>query len=289
MNLGIKFEKKDILKVALLIVAAILGALNLNSFVNAGGLFPGGLSGLTLLIVRTFKEYMNIDLHYSYMHLILSIIPIYIGWKYIGHKFTLFSCIYIVFSSIFTEIIPAFPVTEDILLICVFGGIFSAFIGTICLWQEACAGGTDFIAMYYTEKRRKDGWQIIFYVNLIILAIAGLLFGWDKALYSIIFQYTSKQANKVFFKKYQRETLFIVTNKPTEICDKIRELTNHAATIIEGKGSFEGDSRQMVYSVVSADECERCIREIKALDEKAFINEVHTNAMSGNFYQKKLE
>lgn len=157
MKLGINFEKKDIIKVILLIVAAALGALNLNSFVNAGGLFPGGLSGLTLLVVRSFKEFFNIDLHYSYMHLILSVIPIYIGWKFVGRKFTLLSCVYIVFSSLFTEIFPSFPITEDILLICVFGGIFSAFIGSICLWQDACGGGTDFIAMYFSEKKHIDG------------------------------------------------------------------------------------------------------------------------------------
>lgn len=289
MILGMKVDKKDIIKVVLLIVASALGALNLNSFVNAGELFPGGLSGLSLLIVRSCREFFGIDLHYSYVHLILSIIPVYIGWKYIGRKFTLLSCIYIVFSSLFTEIIPSFPITEDLLLICVFGGIFSALIGSICLYQDACAGGTDFIAMYFTDRKHQDGWQLMFYVNLVILAVAGILFGWDKALYSIIFQFTATQANKVFFKKYQRETLFVVTNKPKEICDKISELTQHGATILEGKGSFEGDNRQMVFSVVSSDECDRCIREIKELDDKAFINEVHTTAMSGNFYQKKLE
>ena len=289
MILGIKFEKKDIVKAAFLILASALGALNLNSFVNAGGLFPGGLSGLSLLVVRSFKEFLGVELHYSYIHLILSIVPIYIGWKFIGHKFTLLSCIYIVFSSLFTEIIPSFPITEDVLLISVFGGIFSSFIGSMCLWQDACSGGTEFIAMFFTERKHVDGWQLVFYVNLIILAVAGLLFGWDKALYSIIFQYTGTQANKAFFKKYQRETLFVVTNKPNEVCAKIAELTRHGATILEGKGSYGGDNRQMVYSVVSADECELCIREIKNLDEHAFINEVHTHAMSGKFYQKKLE
>ena len=288
-KLNLTFEKKDILRVVLLVAAAFLGALNLNSFVNAGGLFPGGLSGISLLIVRSFSAFSGIELHYSYVHLILSIVPIIIGWKFIGHKFTLLSCVYIVCVSVFTEIIPAFPITEDVLLICIFGGIISAFVGSICLYQDACGGGTDFIAMFLVEKKKLDGWQVMFYVNLVVLVIAGLLFGWDKALYSIIYQYAATQANKIFFKKYSRETLFVVTNNPQVICDKIRELTHHAATIIDGKGSFEGDARQMVYSVVSTDECDRCVKEIKALDEKAFINVVHTTAMSGKFYQKKLE
>lgn len=80
-----------------------------------------------------------------------------------------------------------------------------------------------------------DAWNIILGINVVIIGIAGLLFGWDKALYSIIFQYCSTQVLHALYKRYQKETLFIVTNHPKEVCEEIGRLTNHGATILEGR------------------------------------------------------
>ena len=64
------------------------------------------------------------------------------------------------------------------------------------------------------------------------------MFGWDKALYSIIFQYASTQMIHWLYRKYQQGTLFIVTNRPREICDAISAVSHHGATILEGEGSL---------------------------------------------------
>ena len=122
-----------------------------------------------------------------------------------------------------------------------------------------------------------------------ILAVAGLLFGWDKALYSIIFQFTSTQVLHALYKKYQQETLFIVTNKPQEICDAIYKISHHGATIIEGEGSFEHCERYVVYSIVSGAERKQVVRLVKEVDAQAFVNVVKTEQLAGRFYQAPNE
>lgn len=62
---------------------------------------------------------------------------------------------------------------------------------TICLYAGASSRGTEFIALLISEKSGADAWNYIFALNIVILISAGILFGWDKALYSIIFQFTS--------------------------------------------------------------------------------------------------
>ena len=59
------------------------------------------------------------------------------------------------------------------------------------VWRGATSGGTDFIAIFFSERKGIDTWNYIFIGNVAILVIAGLLFGWEKSLYSIIFQFTS--------------------------------------------------------------------------------------------------
>lgn len=91
----------------------------------------------------------------------------------------------IVVSGILTDIVPSFSVTEDILLISIFGGLINALAISLCLFANATSGGTDFIAIFLSEKYGIDSWNYIFAGNVVILGIAGALFGWDKALYSI--------------------------------------------------------------------------------------------------------
>jgi uncharacterized membrane-anchored protein YitT (DUF2179 family) len=130
---------------------------------------------------------------------------------------------------------------------------------------------------------------MILAINVVILGSAGLLFGWDKALYSIIFQYASTQVLHTLYTRYQKETLFIVTNKPEEICVIISDLTSHGATLIEGEGSYEHCERNVVYSVVSREEYKKVVRAIKKVDPEAFVNTLRTEEISGQFYKRPEE
>ena len=130
---------------------------------------------------------------------------------------------------------------------------------------------------------------MILAINVVILGSAGLLFGWDKALYSIIFQYASTQVLHTLYTRYQKETLFIVTNKPEEICVIISDLTSNGATLIEGEGSYEHCERNVVYSVVSREEYKKVVRAIKKVDPEAFVNTLRTEEISGQFYKRPEE
>lgn len=285
-----KFDwKKDGKRIIVICIAAVMMAVNIKSFVRTGGLYPGGATGLTVLIQHSAEVYLHITLPYTIINLLLNAVPIYIGFRFIGKKFTLYSCLMIVLTSVLTDVLPGYVITYDTLLISVFGGMISGLAVSLCLIVDATSGGTDFIAIYLSEKKGVDSFNIVLGVNAVILGLAGLLFGWDKALYSIIFQYVSTQVLHVMYKKYQQETLFVVTNKPKEVCDVIYKVSNHGATILEGKGSFEHCERDVVYSVVSGAESKKVIHAIRKTDDKAFINAVKTRQLSGQFYQKPAD
>ena len=281
--------KEDGKKFIIIIIAAFFMALNIKTFVRTGGLYPGGATGLTILIQRVGETYFGISLPYSLINILMNAIPIYIGFRFIGKKFTIFSCMMIILVGLFTDLIPGYIITEDILLISIFGGMINGFFASICLNTNATAGGTDFIAIFLSEKLGMDSFNIILGFNAIILLIAGYLFGWDKALYSIIFQYASTVVIHNMYKKFQQGTLFIVTNKPNEICDTISEITNHSATILEGEGSYEHCERNVVYSVVSRSETRKLIRAVKKVDSAAFVNLIRTEELSGRFYYRPEE
>ncbi len=279
-------QKSDIQRLLLVLLGAFVMALNIRIFVRAGDMFPGGFNGLTLLIQRTASQYLHIELPFSLINLLLNAVPAVISFLYIGKKFTLYSGLMIVVSSILTDLLPGFEITSDPLLISIFGGIINGCAISLCLFANATSGGTDFIAIFFSERKGIDTWNYIFLGNVAMLIVAGLLFGWDKSLYSIIFQFASTQILHMLYKRYQKQTLLIITDHPQEVYQTIRDNTHHDATQFEGVGCYEGQEKHMLYSVVSADEAKRTIDGIRKVDPAAFINCLKTEQITGRFYNR---
>lgn len=266
--------------------SALLYAFNLNSFVDAGGLFPGGFAGLTLLIRQICEAYFGFIPPYTLVYIPLNLIPIYIGIRYLGKRFTFYSVYVIVLSSIMTDFLPKVTITYDVLLICIFGGIVNGAAISLALYVRASAGGTDFISLYFSQKKGIDTWNYIFLGNVCMLVVAGLLFGFDRALYSIIFQFCSTQIIQMLHKRYQKHTLLIITEQPNVIYGKIKNITNHDATLFKGVGCYQGVERNMLYSVVSSEEVNKVLSAIREADPHAFVNVIKTAQIGGWFYNR---
>lgn len=277
-------KKSDLQRVLLVLLGALIMALNIKIFVRAGDMFPGGFTGLTLLIQRTAARYFDILLPYTVINLLLNAVPAFISFKYIGKRFTLYSGLMIVATSVLTDLLPSLEVTSDPLLISVFGGIINGCAISLCLTANATSGGTDFIAIYFSEKKGVDTWNYVLAGNVVMLVVAGLLFGWEKSLYSIIFQFVSTQILHALYKRYQKQTLLIITDYPDEVYRIIRDNTHHDATQFMGIGCYEGKEKHMLYSVISAEETSRTIDGIRKVDPKAFINCIGTEHITGRFY-----
>ena len=265
-------------------------AFNLNTFVHAGGLLPGGFTGLALLILEIGHRYFNVNLPFSIVYYALNLGPAVICFIYVGKKFTAYSFLMVFLLGFLTDRMPPMFIDwlqlHDVLLSAIFGGLLNAVSIALCLYANATSGGTDFIAIFISEKFRKDAWNYILIGNCIILAAAGILFGVGIALYSIIFQYVTTVALGVLYKNYQQRTLLIITSKPSEVSVVINEMTHHGATYFRGLGGYQGTERTMLYSVITASQVKELIPAIRKVDEDAFINVVKTEQLNGRFYQQ---
>ncbi len=278
--------KKDAVRLIVVLLAAFLMAMNINSFVNAGGLYPGGATGIAIIIQRIALKYWGLSIPYTPVTVLLNAIPVYIGFKYIGKRFTLFSLVMVVTNGFFVDFLPDYAVTQDPLLVAVFGGLLNAVAITMCLEVDATSGGTDFISIFLSQKKGVDAFPYILAGNVVILSIAGILFGLDKALYSMIFQYVTTTALHALYRTYQQRTLFIITDMPDRVCSMIYSVCGHGATLIDGEGSFAHKNKKIVYSIVSAADTRKIIPKIREIDPNAFINSIRTEEIMGNFYMR---
>lgn len=274
------------LRILVVIIASAVFAVNIKSFVRTGGLLPGGATGLTLLIQGIADRFFGLAIPYTPINVLINAVPVYIGFKYIGKKFTSLSCIVIILTGVLTDLIPGYVITNDIILISVFGGIINGIAVSLCLLMDATSGGTDFIAIYLNKKKGTNGFNVAMVINTVILVTAGALFGWEKALYSVIFQYVSTNIINILYRKYQQATLFIVTEAPDEVSSLVYDMTRHGATIIYGRGSYEEEStKSVVYSVVTATQVSKVVNAVREIDPAAFVNVFKSERVSGRFYR----
>ena len=274
----------QVFRIFVVFFASILYAWNLRCFAKTAGLFPGGFSGVSLLLQEIGLTFFHIDIPYTFFNVALNIFPIYIGFRFLGKKFTWYSILTIFLSSIFVDLLPAYIFTQDVLLISVFGGLLNGFAICLCLNVGTTTGGTDFISIYLSSQKGIDAWNYILLGNVIILAIAGALFGWSIALYSIIYQFCSTQVIQMLYKRYKKETLFIISDKSNEIYHAIRETTNHDATLFQGIGCYEEKEKTLIYSVINTEAKRQLIPMIRSIDPHAFINIVKTEELEGRFH-----
>ena len=282
-----RFEpRRDVRRLVMIAFAALVSAFNIRSFVGSAGLFPGGFSGLTLLLQSIFEAYLGVSLPYTLVNLLLNAVPAAISFCFLGRKFTLLSCVYLVLSSVLVDLIPGVTLSNNSLLLSVFGGIVGGFAVSVCLNADATSGGTDFISIALSERCGIDAFNYVLAGNVVMLCVAGLLFGWERALYSIVSQFASTQVIHALFTRYQKQTLLIVTGNPQKVYDVIRESTHHAATLFKGEGLYEQEERFMIYSVVSRAEARGLVRKVRQVDPQAFVNSIRTQSLTGRFYQR---
>lgn len=274
-------------------VAVVLGSLimgfNQKVMLNAGNLVPSGVNGVCILFQRVMLKYAGIAIPFTPISFAFNLFPIYLGFKSVGKKFTLYSILSIVILSFATDLFPSTPITTDPLLIAVFGGILHGLANTLPLKQGASTGGTNFIAIYFSIKHGINTFNYIFAANATVIMISGILFGMNSALYTIIFQWISTQVLNFMYDKYAKQTLFIITDHPEEVSTAVMIQTHHACTVFEGKGTYTGEKRHLVYTIVGANDVPIVMKSVHEIDSNAFINSVKTDRVDGRFFNRGFQ
>ena len=271
------------------LLSAITQAFALTSFSVPAGIYPSGVSGLSRLLSDILKTFMNYELPYFYLYLIINIILAFIVFRHIGKLFTIFSLLQTVLVSLLASKFQALHILDDRLLMALFGGLINGFGVSLALTNGASSGGTDFLSVYFSNKFHRSMWDYVFVFNSLLVLVSGLLFGWETAAYSMIYQYTSTLIVNRMHKRYTHQAIIIVTKKPDAVIDSILNNVRHGITRISAKGGYMGDEETILYTVVNTFQTAEVVRYALQGDDKAFIETRNSIAVYGNYYQKPLD
>ena len=280
---------RNIVNIIFILLGSLILAINMNTFVEQGNLVPGGFSGLSKLIQRVGLKYYDVKISFTLLNVIFNAVPAVFAYRLVGKKFTVFSCLSLLVVSVLVDELPVIPITGDILLISVFGGILNGLGLSLILNNNASSGGTDFIAMSLSNKYKVSTFNYMLLFSAVIILISGRLFGMDKALYSIIFQFCSTQVINTFYKKYKKKTLLIVTDNPAAISADLLDVTNHSSPILKGFGSYTAHKKYLIYTVLSDSDVRKMKKQIHQQYPDTFVNVINSSDVVGNFYIQPFE
>ena len=260
--------KKDfILSAIMLTIGCVLAAFSLDTLLIPNTILDGGVTGISIILSKLTKIPISIFI------LTINIPFIFVGFKRLGTTFlkrTIFSMILFALFLVCFESLE--PLTNEMLLATVFGGaILGIGVGLIIKFG-GCIDGTESVAIVLNKKFNLSVGQIILCFNLIIYSVAGMIFGLDRALYSILTYFiTYKIIDMVSTGLDQTKAALIITDKGSDISKEIYNKLGRTVTTIKGKGLISGE-KEVIYCVLTRIEIFELKKIVTDMDKSAFIS-----------------
>ena len=271
------------------IVAAFLQAYVIQVFIQPADLLSSGFTGVALLIEKITSTYLGFSFSTSLGMILLNVPVAMICYKSISPKFTFFSLLEVFLASFFLRVIHFSPIFDDVLINIGFGGFAYGLLTVVALRGNASTGGTDFIALYVSNKKGKAIWEYVFLFNTVILIIFGFMFGWEHAGYSILFQFISTRTIDSFYHRYERVTLQVTTTHAQKVINAYVQQYRHGISCVDAMGGYSQKPMNLLHTVVSSYEVQDIIDLMREVDPKVIVNVLKTENFFGGFYQAPID
>ncbi|MGD6801573.1 YitT family protein [Rossellomorea vietnamensis] len=270
-------------KLIIVLFGALLNALALNLFLIPANVYASGFTGIAQLLSSVLSDYTPITVSTGILLLLLNIPVTILGWLKVGKSFTFYSFVSVLSTTVFLGFIPVIHLSPDILLNAVFGGVIAAVgVGMTLKWG-ASTGGMDIIAMILSRLKDKPVGTYFFLMNSVIIITAGQLYGWEKALYTLVTLYVSTRVIDAIHTRHEKLTAMIITKNSTELKEAIHSKLVRGITTLPARGGFTNEDKEMLFIVITRYELYDLEHIIKEVDPTAFTNIVETAGIFGFF------
>lgn len=269
-------------KVFFVILGSILVSIALEIFIIPNNIIDGGIVGISIMSSYVTKLPLGVFTFF------LNAPFLVIGYKQIGKTFALTTFFANILLSIGVTLLhPVAGVTHDILLASVFGGfIMGAGVGLI-IKNGGSLDGTEIVAIILDKKTGFSIGEIVMFFNLFILSSAGLIFGWDKAMYSLITYFVAfKTIDIVVEGLDESKAVIIVSDQYKNIMEAIRDRLGRSVTTLQGRGANKGISSDIIYVVVTRLEISKLKSIVHGFDPNALMT-IGSVEVVGKRYLKK--
>ena len=274
---------RNVQKLFFITLGSLLFSVGLEMFLVPNQVIDGGIVGISIILSHLFPS-----IKLGIVLIILNIPFIIMGFRHIGKRFA-FSTLYaIIATAIFTTILHHNdPFTHDPLLAALFGGIVLGIGVGMVIKNGGSLDGTEITAILINKKISYSVGEIVMFMNLFILSGAGFVFGWDRAMYSLLAYYVAvKVIDLVIEGLEETRSFWIISDHSDIIADAISKQLGRGVTFLKGAGGYTGEDKKIIFSICTRLEEATLRTTIQAIDPDAFIAIGHVHDVRGGQFKK---
>ncbi|MFS0925535.1 YitT family protein [Enterococcus durans] len=271
---------KTIKEIVLIIIGTSIYAFGLVYLNIANQLAEGGVSGITLIL----KALFGIDPAYS--TLFINIPLILIGGKILGKRSLAYTVLGTLSLSAFLWIWQRVPLQinlqHDLLIVSLLAGLVAGIGSGLVYRMGGTTGGSDIIARILEKNYGISMGRSLLALDVIVLLASLSYIDLKRMMYTLIVSYVfSRVIDSILDGGYAAKGLLVVSNKNEEIAPLLMTGLERGVTFLSGEGGFSGQSKKIIYIVVSSSEITEVKRIIHDIDEKAFVSVINVHEVEG--------
>ncbi len=266
-----------------IMIGAFLVAIGLEIFLVPNQVIDGGIVGIS--IITSHLTHLNLGL----LLFVLNLPFLFLGYKQIGKTFAFSTLFGIIVLSIGTNLLHSVPgLTEDPLLASVFGGIILGVGVGLVIRYGGSLDGTEILSILINKKFPFSVGQLVMFFNLFILSSAGFVFGWDRAMYSLITYFIAFKVIDITIEGFdETKSVWIISDKTEELGNIILYRLGRGVTYLTGEGAYTGDLKKVIFCVVSRLEEAKLKSIVEEVDPNAFLAIGNIHDVQGGQFKKR--
>jgi uncharacterized membrane-anchored protein YitT (DUF2179 family) len=277
--------KRLFARIITMMVGSILFAVGLEIFLVPNNIIDGGITGVAIMLSHLTNLPIGLFL------LVLNLPFLFLGYKQIGKTFAFSTLFSVILMSGGTELLHPVPALTDIpLLATVFGGVCLGVGVGLVIRAGGSLDGSEIVAILVSKKVPFSVGEIVMFINFFILGCSGLVFDWNSAMYSLIAYFIAFKMIDITIEGIdQSKSVWIISDHYQEIGDALSHRLGRGVTFMQGEGGFSGDSKKVIFIVITRLEEAKLKSIVEEKDPSAFvaIGNIH-DVMGGRFKKRDI-
>jgi len=265
----------EVRRLVLLVAGALIAAAGFSLFQVPYNIAAGGVSGIAIL-VNHFTGWPV-----STLYLAMNVPLFVLGFFYLGRWRFFFSTAFVVlifsfatgwFNQNLPLLLATYPITDNVLLSAIWAGLVGGIGGGLVYWAGATLGGTAIVGRIIQVKTGLSLSQIYLFVDGAIVLAAGIIFGWETALYAMLTLLLSGLATDYVLEGPSRtRTATIITTNPQPIIDALIKELSRGVSHWNAVGGYTGETRTVILCTIYRPQVNDLKRVVARLDPQAFV------------------
>jgi uncharacterized membrane-anchored protein YitT (DUF2179 family) len=274
--------KKTLKDILLILVGALIFAIGVNYFTIPNRLSEGGILGITIVTYYLFEWSPGV------VNFVLNVVLLTVGYKYFEKRTMLYTLLSIASCSGFlylTEDIGR-QVTGDTFLAAIFAGLLVGVGLGLIFRTGGTSGGSTILARLANQLL---GWSIgkgMLVFDILVVVGSVFIIGLEKAMYTLLVVYIGAKAIDFIVEGLdEKVAVMIISNAPELVLESITQKMSRGLTVLDGRGGFTGQNKEVLYIVISKQEIVQLKGIIHTIDQNAYVTVHNVHEMMGKGYK----